>query len=393
MIWLFIAAFAGDSDPNFNAAFHGDVKSFFTATFPYDSAFMPDSAGGQGVLNTRAKLDLGYKELLDFQVHHAVSAMTAPAFDLGGGGGFGSTGVTNQAPEAVELSWTEPDDDTLTILGRTDRLVLTAHLPQVDIALGRQPISFGNGMFFTPLDLVNPFTPATIDTEYKPGVDAARVDAYVGMSRFTIAAAYAGDWDLEGSVLAAYGQGTVGVTDLGFFFGEVHADEVLGATVSTSVGAVGITSDLTLTLPADPDLEDAFVRGVVGTFFRPTGTTTMTAEFYVQSNGNSDAADILTSFASDRVLRGELWTFGRFYGGVSVSQEISGLVHGNLAILANLEDPSALLLPSVSWSVASNADVSAGAYVALGKRPDGFVPQSEFGLYPATGFVAVKTYF
>ena len=36
---------------------------------------------------------------------------------------------------------------------------------------GRQAITWGNGLFYAPMDLVNPFDPATIDTEYKAGDD------------------------------------------------------------------------------------------------------------------------------------------------------------------------------------------------------------------------------
>ena len=79
-------------------------------------------------------------------------------------------------------------------------------------------------------------------------------------------------------------------------------------------------------------------------------------------------------------------------------------------ILANLQDPSALVAPTFSWSVAGNAEVGVGAYMGLGKRPDVEVEtyvipgvgeteveipvlESEFGLYPVMGFAQMRAYF
>src|SRR5690606_19624752 len=154
------------------------------------------------------------------EVHHAVTL-------LGGAAGLGlagaSTGVGLTAPEALPLTWDVHEGDIL-VRGRTDRAWVRGRFGGVDATLGRQPVSFGNGRISTPRDLVAPFHPATVDTEYKPGVDAARVDAYLGTSgRLTAVAAYAGDWT-DGMVYALYGQGTVGVTDLGMFGGLVHAE-------------------------------------------------------------------------------------------------------------------------------------------------------------------------
>jgi hypothetical protein len=386
-----------------DASIHGDVKSFFVGVFPYDNPMMPDDPAGQAMLDGRLKLKLGVLDLVDFEAHHAVTAKTVQAFQSAGG--FG-TGVGLQAPEAIELSWTEPDKDALTIAGRTDRLVVTAHLPHFDIGLGRQPISFGSGAFFTPMDLVNPFHPATIDSEYKPGVDAVRVDGYFGFSRVTMAAAYAGDWEMDGLVFAAYGQTTVGVTDLSILLGEVHGDEVLGFGVVTSVGPIGIHGEGTYTFTDD----EPFVRAVLGADWRPTSTTTLSGELYLQTVGAKKAEDYLEQYLDERYERGELWAVGKYYAGLAISQEITPTLHGSAIILANLQDPSALVAPTFSWSVAGNAEVGVGAYMGLGKRPDVEVEtyvipgvgeteveipvlESEFGLYPVMGFAQMRAYF
>ena len=149
----------------------------------------------------------------------------------------------------------------------------------VDLQIGRQPISFGNGFVFSPLDLVQPFSFATIDNEYKPGIDAVRMDGYIGMStRITAVAAYAGNWGLDGMTYVLNGITTVGWTDISVFLGKVRSDNVLGLGVVSSIGPVGLHSDLSYTIP-DNEEEDPFLRGVVGAMYKPFEKSTLCGIF------------------------------------------------------------------------------------------------------------------
>lgn len=417
MWWLVGAALAAEPAPRAKVSVHGDIKAFTVATFPYDNpawealGAWPSDPVAQSTLDGRLKLrlDIGQWRV---EAHHAISAVSGGALSLG----LGGTGVVTGVPELVDLTWTEPSSGSagsggdLVITGRTDRLLVQGELGPVTLALGRQPVSFGSGMFFTPLDLVAPFFPATIDTEYKPGVDAVRVDAYAGTSfQQSVVAAWVGactpgnstgcsSVDLSDLVLASWSRVTVGVTDLGLFLGEVRDDEVAGLSVVGAAGSVGLHGDLTLTLPPGhldgrTPTEDIFVRGVLGADWRPAEKTTLSGEAYLQTNGAGQSADYLGQAMGARYTNGELWALGRSYIGLDWSQELRPTITSNLAVLSNLQDPSALLVPTLSLSVAGNADLSAGAYVGLGKRLDGMSLQSELGLVPVTGFARMAMYF
>ena len=136
---------------------------------------------------------------------------------------------------------------------------------------------------------------------------------------------------------------------------------------------------------------------------------------YVQTLGSADPADRTTFMASSRVARGELWLGGLAYGSLFVAQEITPTVLVNIAVIANLTDPSALLIPGLTWSVSENADLSIGGFLGLGERPqefeptdllnesggfrseeellDLFAPPHEFGAMPSTAFVKLGIYF
>ena len=49
-----------------------------------------------------------------------------------------------------------------------------------DLTAGRQAITFGKAYFWNPLDVFFPFDSSQIDREYKPGVDALRIDVPLG---------------------------------------------------------------------------------------------------------------------------------------------------------------------------------------------------------------------
>ncbi len=381
----------------------GDIKGRFSATFPYEHLLMPDEPIGQAALLGRARLELSIAGFLHISAHHQMAAdiisgsLPLSSAMLGDPTAAGS-------PEALPLSWSAYDDSSgFSLRGRMDRLSLRLRFAHMDLKVGRQPVSFGSAWFFTPLDLVNPFHPATVDSEYKPGVDAARLDAYPSAStEVTLVAAYAGDWTREEMVFAGHGQLTVGVTDLGVFLGEVRGDRVAGLSGVGSIGPVGVYGDVAATLPGDSE-EDPFVRVVLGADHRATATTSVGLEIYYQSLGASSPSDYGEFGASDRVARGELWTLGRVYGGLSVLQEITPLVMVSVAGLANLADQSALVMPSVSVSVAENTDAVLGGYLGVGERPHELEMEewlsgdqgieSEFGLLPSMFFAQMRAYF
>ena len=190
------------------------------------------------------------------------------------------------------------------------------------------------------------------------------------------------------------------------------APPCLGSTPYSSWSAV------TLPFPPEEDgeeQEDPFVRVVLGADGRTSFGLTLMGELYVQSVGTHVAEDYLSVAVTERFARGDLWTMGHFYGALTIAQEILPILNVSLITVVNFLDPSALLGPGLSWSVASNADFVVGGFVALGKRPadlelldligpDG-VPLSaeqavevieagsEFGLAPHQAYVQLKLYF
>ncbi|TVQ92110.1 MAG: hypothetical protein EA397_07995 [Deltaproteobacteria bacterium] len=390
-------------EPKVRLRASGHVKTFSIAIFPFDHPLLPDAPTGQNLLDARLNVQVDLGERVEVLAAHHVT----PTFGVAGGILVADTGVMPIAPELLPLSYSAGPGEggSLSMMGRTDRLRVKFHGERFDVVVGRQPISFGTGRFFTPLDLVNPFTPATIDTEYKPGVDAIRLDLYHGMaSRLTLVTSWAGDPITEGGAVeitdfasAIAGQSTLGTTDLMALAGLIRGDVVLGGGVEGALGPVSVYGDAAFTLPYGD--EDPFVRATVGASHRFTERFMLSGEAYLQTIGTASSENLLTTLQGDRFARGELWLAGLAYAGLAATFEITPLIHVGAGSFLNLTDGSVLGAPSLTWSIADNAELAAGGFVGLGRRPQtpalppSFGVRSEFGLYPAVGFVSGRAWF
>ncbi len=119
-------------------------------------------------------------EALDLRLGHG---LTGPSWAA-------RVAVQGLAWSAGEGAWLPPpvgDGDRLLEAGwlrreatawravRVDRLWLERAGVGWRWRLGRQPLSWGQGMVFTPLDVFAPFPPFAVDREFKPGEDAVRL--------------------------------------------------------------------------------------------------------------------------------------------------------------------------------------------------------------------------
>ncbi|MFW5878901.1 MAG: hypothetical protein ACOCVR_03695 [Myxococcota bacterium] len=376
----------------------GDVKGFFFSVFPYDAFFLPSEPFGQSAADLRLKLGLRHSSWLRLSLHHQLTVLTSSADLIESANLFSPAPGQADLPQAVDLSWSLGDHPGHSILGRFDRASVMLRLPRFHLTLGRQPITFGRAYFFTPLDLVAPFAPTAVDREYKPGIDALRADYFFGIAgQVTFVAAYAGSWESEGMIFSGRAGTTLGGWDLALFGAAVRRDTVVGLESSGAIGPVAVRAEGSLTFPSGD--EDPFVRVVAGAdHLMLAGRLQLSGEIYHQSLGVSDPAELLIMALHPRVRRGEIWTLGRWYAAARTDYELTPLLHLGAFAVANLEDPSLLLGPSLSWSVADSAAVTAGAHIGLGERPETggpplLQPQSELGFYPTTFYASIQAYF
>ena len=73
----------------------------------------------------------------------------------------------------MDLTHTITEKDSYILVQRLDRLNLSFRHDRGMIRIGRQTITWGNGLIFNPMDVFNPFPPADVQRDYKVGDDMA----------------------------------------------------------------------------------------------------------------------------------------------------------------------------------------------------------------------------
>ena len=176
LIFIAVLPLAGQADePRYELTGHGKIR-LLGQSFPQDSIFR-DVAGATGLdgegdlrLNFFAKNDR-WSLSADYQIFALYGDSIEYSRDLSTGIGLPGERIPNDDRRLLDMTNTLSDSGKFVSLHRFDRLWLGNSSESMVWRAGRQALTWGNGLFFSPFDIVNPFDPATIDAEYKSGDD------------------------------------------------------------------------------------------------------------------------------------------------------------------------------------------------------------------------------
>ena len=299
-----------------------------------------------------------------------------------------------------------------------DRLNVRLNLRYADLTIGRQAITFGKAYFWNPLDLFLAFDPRQFDRDYKPGVDALRIDIPAGdFSGVTIVGApgreidafggFVDDsgWDASwyGSALISRIYASTGGWDMAFQGGKVYGGYQLGGGTVGEAGPVEVRGEAAYTIAGEGrqlpsglsgNLIEDHLTAVVGLGHRFQNTFTLEGEYLY--NGAGDPDDLEASLI--RFGSGESFHLGLHLAGLSGSYEILPVLVGQIGSLVSFSDGSGQVQPGLSYSAADEVDLLAGALINFGDRPapesvSGQELRSEFGTFPDVYYVEFKVYF
>jgi len=273
---------------------------------------------------------------------------------------------------------------------------------------GRQAISWGNGLVFTPMDVFNPFDPATVDKEYKSGDDMLYGQYLFNNGNDLQGVAIVrrnpltGEVEQDQSSLAFKYHGFLGMNEYDLLAAEHYGDQILGLGGIVGIGGAVLRGDLTWTRT---ELDDIFSAVASLSYSWTWGGKNISGifEYYYsgfgQKNGAYSGADILHNpDLLRRLERGELFTLARHYVAASATVEMTPLFMLIPNFFINLEDPSMLAQLVAQYDWKQNLQVLVALNFPIG--PDG----SEYGgieapvegLYFSTGpslFAQLAWYF
>ena len=374
LLLLLIAclAFAGAAEGNTEFGGHTKLR-VVGQTYPSDS-LLHDLFGSSSV-DTQGDLRLNLEHRQSgwtFNTNYQLAALNGETVLLPNDSRrlFDLTSVIDQGSESA-------------LAHRLDRLWVGYASEKAVVRFGRQALSWGNGMFYAPMDLVNPFDPAAVDTEYKAGDDMLYLQ-YLRDSGADIQGAYvirrdylSGDVDSDAATIATKYHGFRGEGEFDVLVARHYGDNVLGIGASHAIGGANWSADLVVT---DTDLDTIVQLSTNLSYSWNFGGKNMSGVVEYHFNGfgqHSGSYDPLSLAGNPDLLlrlgRGESFTIGRHYLAGSVLIEMTPLWSISPALLMNASDPSGLLQLITNYSLSDNMTLLGSLNFALGSNG------SEFG--------------
>ena len=283
-----------------------------------------------------------------------------------------------------------------------DRLSYQHRFDKITAGIGRQPIDWGSGRFWQPLNVFGAFAPTDLDTDFKPGIDAAVINWYPSdFSSLTAVYAFAPNDNamIDNSAAVYYRRQLREQVEMSLLAAQVIGNTVIGLSLEGELQGMGWrvegahnnleqTSENTLFWIAGLDYQ--FENGLL-----------LAAEWYNHNGGaNSEAA--MTTPTIDQQLEYGLQQYqGTKVFGITASKEITPLLQGTYTMLVGMLNDAENQLTTSSLhqftAIYSVSNESVLLFSILHTNGKGLnlagLPQSEFGHLPTSISLRLRFYF
>ena len=288
--------------------------------------------------------------------------------------------VADDELRLFDLSHVIAEDNNSALSHRLDRLYVEYAGSHAVGRFGRQAISWGNGLVYTPMDFINPFAPSAIDKEYKTGDDML-YGQYLQQSGNDLQAAWVFRRDSNGDVtdevdtIAAKYHGFAGNREYDLLLAQHYDDNIVGVAGITDIGGAIWRGDITLTRTNNNLAQTTNVTSLVTSLsyswlswgHNVSGIVEYFYNGFGQTNGDySPAALASNPGLVERIIRGELFTLGRHYIAASAMIEMTPLWLLTPNIFINASDGSFLAQLVTTYDIKQDWQLLAAFSVPIG---------------------------
>lgn len=393
------------ANDRFASQWGGQIKTQGSVSWPDDESIF-QVVGTRpyydGNVSFRLKNQLFYSDWISLETHYEavlsggdtrqkVGQLEQRYPDFFSNGSTTLSGL-NDERRLMDLTRTVEQDDRYIFYHRLDRFVLTLQPTWGVLRIGRQALTWGNGLLFNPMDLFNPFSPTDIERDYKVGDDMISLQLFPNES---------GDFqflyvprrdlgnhnvELDQSSLAGKLHFSSGTTEFDIMAARHYKDKVVG------IGSTGYLWDAAWRLDAiwtflqgeaDKNNFLSVIANLDYSWIWWNKNIYGFIEFYYNGLGNDDPSQAyIDPLINERFLRGEMFTFGRTYLSEGIQVEVHPLFKIYLTVITNLSDSSGIVQPRAVWDLAKNIQLTFGStigYGGVGTEFGGFhIPQTAF---------------
>lgn len=372
---------------------------------PGDTVLYPEQWSAASLWRFRVVLDARPTGRLAAQVAYEQRArlLSKGAGEAGAAGGLPAYAPAPYRVRQLDGSIVEVPD-SFSLRHELDRAFAAVSLDWADIAVGRQAVGWGRGVYFSAVDVFAPFSPLESDREWRRGIDAARVSVPL-TNLISLDAVAAFGESLDVSAFLGRIHGYVGDVDGEIIVGRRCEDELYAASASLPVFDAELHGELAVFRAPE-----VFARGAFGTdefvtkavaggsySFDVAAGMLLTGEYHYSGFGLSDIADAAGALAEEsfleRYLRGDTQILGRHAAAFQVACGLGTAFPASVAWVFSPVDGSGVVIPSATWVFSDSVTLLASAYIPYGREPEDGELRSEYGATPASGLLQISFYY
>lgn len=311
---------------------------------------------------------------------HSTTLLRNDGLNIAGAGNTLDQTAISDAGRLMDLTWNLERGDNHRLLHRLDRLALQYRDGPWAVTLGRQAVSWGNGLVFQPMDLFNPFAPTAVDQDYKIGDDIVRLQRSLdggGSIQLLAVARRDADEDVSAAAGSVAGKwhGFVGSGELELMAGRHYEDHVAAAAWRIPLGGALLRSDLVATRLDSGTWKLSGIVNVDYSLLAGQRNVYVFAEYFHNAFGVHRLPETLAGYPEtliERLGRGELFNLMRDYVAVGGTLEWHPLWSQSLTLIGNLHDASALVQTQISHDPDDHQRLELGVVHPLGSAGDEF---------------------
>jgi hypothetical protein len=269
--------------------------------------------------------------------------------------GYGD--LLSQDPGLIDMSWSWINAPNFVAHTAIDRLWVNYSTDKWDIRLGRQRINWGQNIVWNPNDLFNVLNYADFDYEERPGSDAFKAQRYLKNNQ-SIQVAYKFTENFEDAVFAGMYRFNKKNYDFQLLAGKYYQDIALGVGWAGNIKGSGFKGESTLFRPLDDTLNTVVLTSISWDMSYSNGLYVLVSGLH-NSNGTNDLNRLLTlSGAGGGQLDLKKLMPNKYSLFLQGSKPINPLINGSLAAIVAVDLGGVFAMPTISYSVKQNLDMS-----------------------------------
>ena len=264
--------------------------------------------------------------------------------------------ILNNDLGELDLSFVPYDQKELVIHSIFDRAYIKYSSDKWELRIGRQRINWGVNLAWNPNDLFNAYSLIDFDYQERLGVDALRLQYYIGeMSTIEISAQPG--MSIDKSIFFFFFKFNLNGSDFQFLFGNYYEDVAIGFGLATNIKNAGVTIESTYFNPKNNSKTSEGLSTSFSVDYSTKSGIYFNSSFLFNSLGSTKKStddnlfgSFLTDISAKRLMPSKLTYF------TQVSGNFTPAINGSMTIFHMKGEEMLLIMPSITYEIKENLD-------------------------------------